>query len=250
MNVGPHQRCPGRTGRRSAASQCAAIARTSPLGLHGSPAFFHHEFGLAAADTAPWQAAAPGAVACRWRPLDATGPTSRPTPLLALPFLQPRQEPTVQQKFASFAAMLGLVSGAAGPALAADFAPPPPSGNTTTLERAAPAAQAPAFLGDAPLAAAPAVAASSSAGLPEGTQWRYSEFINAVQSGKVERVRFSKDGTQLQLTAVDGRRALVVLPNDPELVDILARNGVDISGGRGLRVAAAGAGMRCGAGAG
>lgn len=52
-----------------------------------------------------------------------------------------------------------------------------------------------------------------------------------VQAGKVERVRFSKDGTQLQLTAVDGRRALVVLPNDPELVDILAKNGVDISGG-------------------
>ena len=49
-------------------------------------------------------------------------------------------------------------------------------------------------------------------------------------SPQVERVRFSKDGSQLQLTAVDGRRALVVLPNDPELVDILARNGVDISG--------------------
>lgn len=32
-----------------------------------------------------------------------------------------------------------------------------------------------------------------------------------------------------QLTAVDGRRAFVVLPNDPELVDILAKNGVDIS---------------------
>jgi hypothetical protein len=32
-----------------------------------------------------------------------------------------------------------------------------------------------------------------------------------------------------QLTAVDGRRAFVTLPNDPELVDILARNGVDIS---------------------
>ena len=30
--------------------------------------------------------------------------------------------------------------------------------------------------------------------LPEGNQWRYSEFINAVQSGKVERVRFSKEG--------------------------------------------------------
>ena len=32
-----------------------------------------------------------------------------------------------------------------------------------------------------------------------------------------------------QLTAVDGRRAFVTLPNDPELVDILAKNGVDIS---------------------
>ena len=45
----------------------------------------------------------------------------------------------------------------------------------------------------------------------------------------MERVRFSKDGGQLQLTAVDGRRATVTLPNDPELVDLLARNGVDIS---------------------
>lgn len=45
----------------------------------------------------------------------------------------------------------------------------------------------------------------------------------------MERVRFSKDGTMLQLTAIDGRRATVVLPNDPDLVDILARNGVDIS---------------------
>merc|ERR1712113_697546 len=65
--------------------------------------------------------------------------------------------------------------------------------------------------------------------LPEGNQWRYSEFINAVEGGKVERVRFSKDGASLALTAVDGRRAFVVLPNDPGLVDILARNGVDIS---------------------
>ena len=78
------------------------------------------------------------------------------------------------------------------------------------------------------MAAAPALAASTT-DLPEGNQWRYSDFIGAVQNGKVERVRFSKDGSQLQLTAVDGRRALVVLPNDPELVDILAKNGVDIS---------------------
>ena len=75
---------------------------------------------------------------------------------------------------------------------------------------------------------APSPSASAD-GLPEGNQWRYSEFIGAVQAGKVERVRFSKDGSQLQLTAVDGRRANVILPNDPELVDILAQNGVDIS---------------------
>merc|ERR1719498_2254724 len=66
-------------------------------------------------------------------------------------------------------------------------------------------------------------------GLPEGNNWRYSEFIKAVMRGKVERVRFSKDGSALQLTAVNVARATVILPNDPELVDILAKNGVDIS---------------------
>ncbi|KAL0907892.1 hypothetical protein M5K25_022343 [Dendrobium thyrsiflorum] len=75
--------------------------------------------------------------------------------------------------------------------------------------------------------------------LPESSQWRYSEFLSAVKKGKVERVRFSKDGGALQLTAVDGRRATVIVPNDPDLIDILAMNGVDISvsegeGGNGL----------------
>ncbi|CAN0927375.1 ATP-dependent zinc metalloprotease FTSH, chloroplastic [Linum grandiflorum] len=65
--------------------------------------------------------------------------------------------------------------------------------------------------------------------IPDGNQWRYSEFLNAVKKGKVERVRFSKDGSVLQLTAVDGRRANVIVPNDPDLIDILAMNGVDIS---------------------
>ncbi|KAG7594692.1 Peptidase FtsH [Arabidopsis thaliana x Arabidopsis arenosa] len=68
-----------------------------------------------------------------------------------------------------------------------------------------------------------------SSDLPEGSQWRYSEFLNAVKKGKVERVRFSKDGSVLQLTAVDNRRASVIVPNDPDLIDILAMNGVDIS---------------------
>ncbi len=59
--------------------------------------------------------------------------------------------------------------------------------------------------------------------LSQGAQWRYSEFIGAVEAGKVERVRFAKDGTQLQLTAIDGRRAAVVIPADPLLVDLLAK---------------------------
>ena len=49
---------------------------------------------------------------------------------------------------------------------------------------------------------APAVRSSNSDyQLPEGNQWRYSEFVNAVQNGKVERVRFSKEGGQLQVPA-------------------------------------------------
>ncbi|XP_012829475.1 PREDICTED: LOW QUALITY PROTEIN: ATP-dependent zinc metalloprotease FTSH, chloroplastic-like [Erythranthe guttata] len=76
---------------------------------------------------------------------------------------------------------------------------------------------------------APKPQAQSNSDLPEGSQWRYSEFLNAVKKGKVERVRFSKEGSTLQLTAVDGRRAAVVVPNDPDLIDILAMNGVDIS---------------------
>jgi cell division protease FtsH len=119
------------------------------------------------------------------------------------------------------AALAGLVAslGTAPVALAADYTPPP----TATQQQTAPSTLE--FQGTANLTA-PEVKEFT---LPEGTQWRYSEFIAAVEKGKVERVRFSKDGSQLQLTAVDGRRATVVLPNDPELVDILARNGVDIS---------------------
>jgi cell division protease FtsH len=113
---------------------------------------------------------------------------------------------------------------AAGMASAADFAPP-----TTTTAEPQVMTQTPQtmeFMGEAPLVA-PDI--KTEYVLPETPQWRYSEFISAVENGKVERVRFSKDGTQLQLTAVNGRRATVVLPNDSELVDILAKNGVDIS---------------------
>lgn len=108
---------------------------------------------------------------------------------------------------------------AATPVLAVDFLPPQEANTEVVQSRNQPAA----------MVDAPSVRGTTSNGLPEGNQWRYSDFIQAVQNGKVERVRFSKDGAQLQLTAVDGRRAAVTLPNDPELVDILAKNGVDIS---------------------
>jgi cell division protease FtsH len=122
------------------------------------------------------------------------------------------------------AALAGLVASlsAATPAFAVDYAPAPEANTVVAEQQQAPSS----FNFQGETQNAPAVRED---GLPEGNQWRYSEFINAVNSGKVERVRFSKDGTMLQLTAIDGRRATVVLPNDPDLVDILAKNGVDIS---------------------
>jgi cell division protease FtsH len=126
------------------------------------------------------------------------------------------------------AALAGLVASlhTADVARAADYFAPP-TAETTTAVKDQQQPSSLTFQGSSS-ASAPALKDGES-GLPEGNQWRYSEFVNAVQNGKVERVRFSKDGSMLQLTAVDGRRAAVVLPNDPDLVDILAKNGVDIS---------------------
>jgi len=123
-----------------------------------------------------------------------------------------------------------LLALAAAPALAADApappqAPAPAPAPAPELQAEAPTPTANPFANSLLTAPKP----SASADLPEGAQWRYSEFLSAVKRGKVERVRFSKDGGLLQLTAVDGRRATVVVPNDPDLIDILATNGVDIS---------------------
>ena len=105
----------------------------------------------------------------------------------------------------SLAALVSLfAAGGVQPAAAADFLPPQQATEAATAER-----PQSLELGGAQAAQAPALVGGEYA-LPEGAQWRYSEFIEAVQRGKVERVRFSKDGTQLQLTAVDGRRAIVV----------------------------------------
>jgi cell division protease FtsH len=59
--------------------------------------------------------------------------------------------------------------------------------------------------------------------------WKYSKLINEVESGKIETVKLSADRTRALVTAQDGQQVLVNLPNDPQLISILANNGVDIS---------------------
>ncbi|NJR61002.1 MAG: hypothetical protein HC769_20540 [Cyanobacteria bacterium CRU_2_1] len=60
-------------------------------------------------------------------------------------------------------------------------------------------------------------------------QWRYSEFIQAVDKNEVEAVLLKANGTQAVITTKKGERILVNLPNDPELLNILTKNGVKIS---------------------
>jgi cell division protease FtsH len=59
--------------------------------------------------------------------------------------------------------------------------------------------------------------------------WRYSEFVQEVQRNRVEKVSISSDRSKALVTAQDGRKILVNLPNDPDLVNILTQNNVDIS---------------------
>lgn len=59
--------------------------------------------------------------------------------------------------------------------------------------------------------------------------WKYSQFIDQVESNNVERVNISADRTKAFATARDGQRYFINLPNDPQLIDILSSNKVDIS---------------------
>lgn len=58
--------------------------------------------------------------------------------------------------------------------------------------------------------------------------WKYSQLIEEVQNNKVETVKLSADRTRALVTAQDGRQVLVNLPNDPQLINILADKGVGI----------------------
>ena len=65
---------------------------------------------------------------------------------------------------------------------------------------------------------------------PQASQtWPYSRLINEVENNKVETVKISADRTRAQVIDREGTPILVNLPNDPQLIDILSNNGVDIS---------------------
>jgi cell division protease FtsH len=59
--------------------------------------------------------------------------------------------------------------------------------------------------------------------------WRYSDFIQAVEKGRVAQVRLSADRSRALVKPQDGSQVVVNLPNDPELINILSQNNVDIS---------------------
>ncbi|WP_420485299.1 ATP-dependent zinc metalloprotease FtsH3 [Iningainema tapete] len=60
--------------------------------------------------------------------------------------------------------------------------------------------------------------------------WRYSQFIQEVQKGKVEKVSLSADrSTALVTPKYDPNKKLVTLVNDPDLINTLTQNNVDIA---------------------
>ncbi|QLL29477.1 ATP-dependent metallopeptidase FtsH/Yme1/Tma family protein [Thermosynechococcus sichuanensis E542] len=59
--------------------------------------------------------------------------------------------------------------------------------------------------------------------------WPYSEFIQQVENKQITKVSITPDRSQAQAITQDGTRVLVNLPNDPELLNILTSNNVDIA---------------------
>ena len=58
----------------------------------------------------------------------------------------------------------------------------------------------------------------------------YSDFIHQVEGNKIDRVNLSADRTQAQVPNPSGGQPFLVnLPNDPDLINILTKNGVDIA---------------------
>jgi cell division protease FtsH len=58
--------------------------------------------------------------------------------------------------------------------------------------------------------------------------WRYSQFIQEVQNNRIDKVVITSDRSRARVTAQDGKKVLVNLPNDPELLNILTDHQVNI----------------------
>ncbi|MGD1701848.1 ATP-dependent zinc metalloprotease FtsH3 [Dapis sp. BLCC M229] len=59
--------------------------------------------------------------------------------------------------------------------------------------------------------------------------WKYSQLIQQVESNNVDKVSISADRTIARVKVADGTVVQVNLPNDPDLINILTQNNVDIS---------------------
>ncbi|AFY80060.1 ATP-dependent zinc metalloprotease FtsH3 [Oscillatoria acuminata] len=58
--------------------------------------------------------------------------------------------------------------------------------------------------------------------------WRYSQFIQEVQNDRIDKVVITSDRSRAKVTAQDGKKVVVNLPNDPELLNILTEHRVNI----------------------
>ncbi|MBK4732033.1 ATP-dependent zinc metalloprotease FtsH3 [Oxynema sp. CENA135] len=58
--------------------------------------------------------------------------------------------------------------------------------------------------------------------------WRYSQFIQKVENNAVEKVSISADRSKALVQVADGSKVMVNLPPDPDLIDILTQNNVNI----------------------
>ncbi|HBE60062.1 MAG TPA: cell division protein FtsH [Cyanobacteria bacterium UBA11149] len=63
---------------------------------------------------------------------------------------------------------------------------------------------------------------------PSLQTWRYDQFMDKVKTGKVETVKLRGDRSQARVLDKDGTQFIVNLPNDPQLINILSQNKVDI----------------------
>nr|WP_199315436.1 ATP-dependent zinc metalloprotease FtsH3 [Planktothrix sp. FACHB-1355] len=64
---------------------------------------------------------------------------------------------------------------------------------------------------------------------PQRETWRYSEFLQKVESKQVGKVSISADRSTARVQAANGNKVIVNLPNDPELFNFLTKNNVDIT---------------------